>query len=399
MATQQPGRFAGRVIHGVVALCVSGAVLGLLAFGYGPVPALGRALDPGRGAWAAAAGGVPVRPQTLTLPGLAHAVSVAFTGHGVPSIRAAGQQDAFLALGYLHARFRLTQMDLGRRLGEGRVAQLAGPAGVSSDEFELRLGLLRTAQAEWAAMPRSGPAAQALLAYSRGVNDYLAQVRADGQWPSIFALAGVYPRAWTPVDSLVLQGVLTQQLDFTTTPLDYALLERSLGPARTMAWFPVLPPRHVPQFPYDPGPYRDRGVAPIAAQASAATVTAQPAASTAAGPAMAPGGAAGAAIAAGSVLSKIGRLPPGLVHRAPDSTAWAADGHTVAGGVAMLAGARCTRPGGNRLIFDKTDPAAIAAPAALPGSVAGPAVVAAAGWAVDVATDTCGAMGARPWSR
>jgi len=338
LALQQPGRFAGRIIHGVVALCVSGALLGLLAFGYGPVPALGRSLDPGRGAWAAAAGGVPVRSQTLTLPGLAHPVSVAFTGHGVPSIRAAGQPDAFLALGYLHARFRLTEMDLERRLGEGRVAQLAGPAGVSSDEFELRLGLLRTAQAEWAAMPRSGPAAQALLAYSRGVNDYLAQVRADGQWPSIFALAGVYPRAWTPVDSLVLQGVLTQQLDFTTTPLDYALLERSLGPARTMAWFPVLPPRHVPQFPYDPGPYRDRGVAPIAAQASAATVTAQPAASTAAGPAMAPGGAAGAAIAAGSVLSKIGRLPPGLVHRAPDSNAWAADGHTVAGGVAMLAG-------------------------------------------------------------
>ncbi len=276
MALQRPGRFAGRISHGVVALCVSGALLGLLAFGYGPVPALGRALDPGRGAWASAAGGVPVRSQTLTLPGLGHPVSVAFTGHGVPSIRAAGQGDAFLALGYLHARFRLTEMDLERRLGEGRVAQLAGPAGVSSDEFELRLGLLRTAQREWAAMPRSGPAAQALLAYSRGVNDYLAQVRADGQWPSIFALTGVYPRDWTPVDSLVLQGILTQKLDFTTTPLDYALLERSLGQARTMAWFPVLPPRHVPQFPYDPGPYRDRGLAPIAPQASAATATAQP---------------------------------------------------------------------------------------------------------------------------
>src|SRR5262249_14054687 len=153
-----------------------------------------------------------------------------------------------------------------------------------------------------------------------------------------FALAGVYPRDWTPVDSLVLQGILTQELDFTTTPLDYALLERSLGPARTMAWFPVLPPRPVPQFPYYPGPYRYRGLAPIAPQASAATVTAQPAATTAAGPAMAPGGAAGAAIAAGSVLSKVSRLPPGLVHRAPDSNAWAADGPTVAGGVAMRAG-------------------------------------------------------------
>ena len=86
------------------------------------------------------------------------------------------------------------------------------------------------------------------------MNDYLAQVRRDRQWPALFSLAGVYPGDWTPVDSLVIQGDLTQELDFTTTPLDYALLERSLGPARTMAWFPVLPPNQ--QHPYDPGPYR-----------------------------------------------------------------------------------------------------------------------------------------------
>jgi penicillin G amidase len=332
------GRLAGRAIHGLIALCASAALLALLAFGFGPVPALGRALDPGHGAWASAAGGLPVRSRTLALPGLAHPASVTFTSHGVPSIRGASQDDAFLALGYLHASFRLTEMDLERRLGEGRVAQLAGPSGLASDKFELRLGLLRTAHQEWAAMARSGPAAQALLAYSRGVNDYLAQVRADGHWPAIFGLTGAYPRNWTPTDSLVLQGILTQELDFTTTPLDYALLERSLGPAHTMAWFPVLPPHGVPQSPYDPGPYRYRGIAPIAAQASAASVTAQPAATTAApGPATATGSAAGAAIAAGSVLQETTELPAGLVHRHPDSNAWAANGRAVTG-VAMLAG-------------------------------------------------------------
>ena len=221
------GRLAGRAIHGLIALCASVAMLALLAFGYGPVPALGRALDPGHGAWASAAGGLPVRSRTLTLTGLAHPVSVTFTSHGVPSIRAASQDDAFLALGYLHASFRLTEMDLERRLGEGRVAQLAGPSGLASDRFELRLGLLRTAQQEWAVMPRFTPAAQALLAYSRGVNDYLAQVRADGHWPAIFGLTGVYPRDWTPTDSLVLQGILTQELDFTTTPPPASTASRS----------------------------------------------------------------------------------------------------------------------------------------------------------------------------
>jgi penicillin G amidase len=341
MPERRWGRLAGRAVHVVIALCASAAVLALLAFGYGPVPALGPALDPGHGAWASASSALPPHSQTLVLPGLDHPVSVAFTSHGVPSIRAADEGDAVLALGYLHARYRLTEMDLERRLGEGRIAQLAGPAGVSSDKFELRLGLLRTAQQEWADTPRASPAGQALIDYSRGVNDYLAQVRAKGDWPSIFALAGVYPRDWTPVDSLVVQGVLTQELDFTTAPLDYALLERSLGAARTMAWFPVLPPGH--QSPYDPGPYRYRGVSPIAPQASAPAAgqtLARAAARREPRRAARPTGdvPARTSIAAAAILKQASGLPVGLIHRYPDSNAWAANGRAVAGGVSMLAG-------------------------------------------------------------
>ncbi len=346
------GRLAWRGLGVVAAPLVSVAVLGLFAFGYGPVPALGPVLDPGHGAWASAAGGLPPHSQTLNLPGLAHPVSVSFTSHGVPSIRAADDADALLALGYLHARFRLTEMDLERRLGEGRISELAGPAAVSSDEFELRLGLLRTAEREWAATPRSSPAGQTLLAYARGVNDYLAQVRANREWPALYALAGVYPRNWTPVDTLVMQGVLTQQLDFTTTPLDYALLQRSLGLARTMAWFPVLPPGRY--SPYDPGPYRYRGIAPIAG-AAPATVVAGPSMaagpfaaagpSMAAGPSTAAAGApdaarvtAGQAIAAATLLSQVNALPSGLLHQYPDSNAWAANGPKVSGAKSLLAG-------------------------------------------------------------
>src|SRR5579875_3391518 len=277
-----------RLLHAVIAAAVSAAVLALLAFGYGPVPALGPALLPGQGAWTSAAGGRLPRSQELALPGLTHPVRVSFTSHGIASIRAADDADAFLALGYLHATFRLAEMDLERRLAEGRLAQLAGPSAVGSDKFELRLGLIRTARQEWAQMPKSSPAARALIAYARGVNDYLARARASRQWPALFSLTGVYPSAWTPVDSLAVQGDLTQELDFTTTPLDYALLERSLGAARTMAWFPVLPVSE--QYPYDPGPYRRLGIAPLPAGAPLAVAArsgARPAGGRGPGP---PGG-------------------------------------------------------------------------------------------------------------
>ena len=245
---------------------VSAVLLWVLAAGLGPIPPFGAALDAGSGAWTSAAGGRPVTSQTLRLPGLQDPVPVSYTAQGIASIRAATDHDVFLALGYVHASFRLGEMDEERRLGEGRLAQLAGPSDLASDEFELRLGLLRTAQREWAQTPRSSPAGQALLAYAQGVNDDIARVRADGGWPATFSLARVYPGPWTPVDSLVVQGVLTEELDFTTTPLDYAMLEKSFGLARTMAWFPVIPANT--QSPYDPGPYQHPALTPLAPDAA-----------------------------------------------------------------------------------------------------------------------------------
>ncbi|MGD0374541.1 MAG: penicillin acylase family protein [Streptosporangiaceae bacterium] len=338
-----------RVIHVVIASCSSAAVLALLAFGYGQIPALGPALVPDHGAWTSSAGGKLPVSQTLTLPGLARPASVSYTSQGMAAISASDDDDAFLALGYVHAQFRLAEMDLERRLGEGLLAQLAGPGEVASDRFELRLGLLRTAQQEWADMPRSSPAARALIWYSRGVNDYLAQARASRQWPALFSLSGVYPANWTPVDSLVIQGDLTQELDFTTTPLDYALLERSLGAARTMSWFPVLPVNQ--QDPFDPGPYRNLGIASIDATTGSLDSAVLPAPDGAGRSARRPAPAqagvpapdaapvpAREATAAAALLAQVSALPAGQVHRYPDSNAWAANGPAVAGGGAMLAG-------------------------------------------------------------
>jgi penicillin G amidase len=318
------------VLNAAGAVAVSAALLAVLGFGYGTIPALGPALDPGRGAWTSASGGQPAGSQTLRVPGLTAPVSVSYSSQGLASIDAANSRDLFLAMGYVHAKFRLSEMDLERRLGEGRLAQPGGPADLSSDEFELRLGLLRTARNEWART--TGQPRAALLAYAQGVNDDIAAVRASGDWPAVFTLTGAYPAPWTPVDSLVIQGVLTQELDYTTGPLDEAVLERSLGAASTTDWLPVLAKNA--QAPYDPGPYVKAPLTPVAPDAAS---SAPGGSVTTTAKASAPGGTRvrsddqnAVAAAAASLLGQLSQLPANQIHQYPDSNAWAANGPAVA---------------------------------------------------------------------
>src|SRR5262249_35195753 len=104
---QQYGNAAAALLAAIVVLVVLGA-------GVQTIPALGPALVPGHGAWESAAGGKLPATQALTLPGLSAPARVSYTAQGIASVTAATDTDAFLALGYVHASFRLTQLDLER---------------------------------------------------------------------------------------------------------------------------------------------------------------------------------------------------------------------------------------------------------------------------------------------
>jgi penicillin G amidase len=329
-------RLVRRLLGTVAAILASVTVLALCGIGSATVPALGPALVPGHGAWASAADAELPRSQQLRLPGLSQPARVSFQRDGFAKVTAATVPDAYLALGYLHARFRLDQMDLQRRLAEGRLAQLQGPSAVPSDRLELRLGLLRTAQREWSATPRSSPAARVLSAYAHGVNDELTARRRSVRWPALFALARVFPGKWTPVDSLAVQAAFTQALTFSTAPLDNALLARSLGAARFAAWFGGPPAATAgaahggtvtaaspAPAPIDPGPY----------PAAHSALPAGPGLVAARGP------SPRVAAAAAALLRRISTLRRGQLAGSPGSSAVAVNGPMVADGRSLLAAA------------------------------------------------------------
>ncbi|NUP77250.1 MAG: penicillin acylase family protein, partial [Nonomuraea sp.] len=99
----------------------------------------------------------PARPETVSLPGLTAPATVAFEDNGLAHVTAGDDDDLFRTIGYVHARFRLSQMDLTRRQAQGELAEIVGPDALESDRFERDLGLRRAARRDWAALPE-GPA-------------------------------------------------------------------------------------------------------------------------------------------------------------------------------------------------------------------------------------------------
>ncbi|MEO8745038.1 MAG: penicillin acylase family protein [Candidatus Dormiibacterota bacterium] len=302
------------ILNVAAAFIVSAAVIYASFLGVGPLPALGPAFNPVTGAWTMA-GDAVVSDQTLHLAGLHKPVRVTVEKDGTAHVVAQTDHDLFLAVGYTHAKFRLFQMDLLRRQGEGRLAEVFGKAAVDSDKFELQLGLVRTAQSEWAALPADSPSHLAITAYAQGVNDRIAEAESQHQLPAMFTLVGYQPKPWTPIDSLIVKGDMTQTLNFTDTPLVMELLDNTLGPELTTKWFPVLPPN--PQSPYDPGPYSAPTIAPIETMRQVTGAEAE---------------------TASALYQRLSALPAGLIATGGASNNWAvASAKSVSGG-ALMAG-------------------------------------------------------------
>src|ERR1700733_5420939 len=109
---------------------------------------------------------LPPRSQQARVPGLSGPVDIGFDTDGIPRVRAASATDAAAALGFVHARDRLFQMELMRRAASGRLSEIAGPATLGYDRTMRTFGLRRRAVEDYPTLPAETRAM--LAAYARG---------------------------------------------------------------------------------------------------------------------------------------------------------------------------------------------------------------------------------------
>ncbi len=126
-------------------------------------------------------------------------VQVILDVNAIPHIFADSTEDAYFALGYAHARDRLWQMEIQRRVGQGRVAEILGAPALPVDRFMRTMGIYRAAEQSFAIL--SAQTQQALQIYAAGVNFYLEN--REEPLPLEFQLTQHTPEYWKPADSMV----------------------------------------------------------------------------------------------------------------------------------------------------------------------------------------------------
>ncbi len=139
--------------------------------------------------------GVPIYDEAVILEELSEEVGVHYTGRGVPYIAAVNESDLYLMQGYLHAKERMWQMELQRRVVQGRLSEVLGEDQLQADRFLKTINLEKIAGQMLKNTSLEGRAA--IESYCTGVNAYL-----DTHPPSLeFRLLGFKPEPWSPLDS------------------------------------------------------------------------------------------------------------------------------------------------------------------------------------------------------
>ena len=144
---------------------------------------------------------VPQLEGQAHVPGLQGPVTISRDTLGTAVVKGANRLDVARGLGFVHAQERFFEMDLTRRSAAGELSELFGAVALERDK-KRRVHRMRAMLTDrFAQMDEKDHAL--LLAYADGVNAGLAQLSAK---PWQYMLLRAEPRAWSPVDSLLVVG-------------------------------------------------------------------------------------------------------------------------------------------------------------------------------------------------
>ena len=149
---------------------------------------------------------LPDYTKNQEISGLKNEVNILRDEFGVPHIYATNEEDLYRSIGFAMAQDRLWQMDLLRRVTQGRLSEILGKDQVNTD---LLMRALRIQQKSEKILKGIHPNINLCLnAFAEGVNYYIENY----PLPPEFKVLGYKPEPWQPVHSINLIGYMSWDL-------------------------------------------------------------------------------------------------------------------------------------------------------------------------------------------
>lgn len=237
------------------------AIIVLLNSSFGTLPPLGKLLDPVNG-WAANAEPTDKSfNRSLSLSEVKQPVTIWFEDRLVPHIRAMNDHDLYFTQGYVHAYFRLWQMDFQTRAAAGRIGEVVGEKWITDkktgqrknailefDRYQRRKGMVYAAENSLKAMEADAPTKEMMDAYTEGINSYIHSLQYK-DYPLEYKLMNYQPEPWNNLKTALLLKYMADDLTGYTEDIPLTILRDQLSkdefdylfPQRIKGSVPVVP--------------------------------------------------------------------------------------------------------------------------------------------------------------
>lgn len=175
-----------------------------------PAP-LGKLLSPQHGVWQNAENANNDFGADLKFPQLKGKVDVYLDDRLVPHVFAEQENDVYFVQGYLHAKFRLWQMELQTHAAAGRASEIIGHKALAHDREFRRLGMGYAAEISLIEMEKDPETKAMCDAYTAGVNAWINSLT-ESKLPIEYKLIGYQPEPWSNLKTALFLKYMSYDL-------------------------------------------------------------------------------------------------------------------------------------------------------------------------------------------
>lgn len=237
-----------KIFKFIFTLSISIGLTWVLNTKLGPLPPLGKFLDPVNGFWQNAEASDIKAPEHVKPKGLKQNVEVRYDQHLIPHIFAKNTSDLYLVAGYITAYHRLWQMEFQTHDAAGRLSEIVGEATLNRDRTKRRLGMVTASKATLREWEKDPDIMEALDAYTIGVNDYIQSLH-HKDLPIEYKLLDYEPEPWTKLKCSLLLKYMAAMLTLSESDIENTNTVKLFGKEEFNLLFPEFPEGIDPVMP------------------------------------------------------------------------------------------------------------------------------------------------------